>query len=83
MDAVGATPTGSSANCRVVNYYAARVEGNDFIIKPHQQRLEFDTEYYVVIDRDAIVQEDFRVSMVVHGVSRQRLLLHLPGENIM
>ena len=59
MDAVGATPTGSSANCRVVNYYAARVEGNDFIIKPHQQRLEFDTEYYVVIDRDAIVQEDF------------------------
>lgn len=59
MDAVGATPTGSSANCRVVNYYAARVEGKDFIIKPHQQRLDFDTEYYVVIDRDAVIQEDF------------------------
>ena len=53
MDAVGATPTGSSANCRVVNYYAARVEGKDFIIKPHQQRLDFDTVYYVVIDRDS------------------------------
>ena len=42
-----------------MNYYPVRVEGNDFIIKPHQQRLDFDTEYYVVIDREAIGQEDF------------------------
>ena len=59
MDIVGVTPAGSSVSRRVVNYYPARVEGNDFIIKPHQQRLDFDTEYYVVIDRDAIAQEDF------------------------
>ncbi|WP_308756988.1 pectinesterase family protein [uncultured Bacteroides sp.] len=59
MDVIGVTPTGSSVSRRIVNYYAARVEGNSFIIKPHQQRLAFDTEYYVVIDKDAIVQEDF------------------------
>ena len=59
MDIIGVTPKGSSVSRRVVNYYPVRVEENDFIIKPHQQRLDFDTEYYVVIDREAIGQEDF------------------------
>lgn len=59
MDIIGVTPAGSSVSRRVVNYYPARVEGNDFIIKPHQQRLDFDTEYYVVIDREAVAHEDF------------------------
>ncbi len=60
MDIIGVTPTGSSASRRIVNYYPARVEGNKFIIKPHQQRLQYDTEYYVTIDRAAINQEDFQ-----------------------
>ena len=59
MDIIGVTPKSSSVSRRVVNYYPVRVEENDFIIKPHQQRLDFDTEYYVVIDREAIGQEDF------------------------
>lgn len=58
------------------------VEGKGFIIKPHQQRLDFDTEY-VVIDRMLSFKKILQVSMAVHGVSRQRLLLHLPEENIM
>lgn len=59
MDIIGVTPKGSSVSRRVVNYYPARVEGQSFIIKPHQQRLEFDTEYYVIIDRQAINHKDF------------------------
>lgn len=77
------TPKGSSVSRRVVNYYPVRVEENDFIIKPHQQRLDFDTEYYVVIDREAIGQEDFRAFTVVRGLSRQSLLLRLTVRNIM
>lgn len=64
MDIIGVTPTGSSVSRRVVSYYPVRVEGNAIIIKPHQQRMDFDTEYYVVIDKDAIAQEDF---MGVYG----------------
>lgn len=60
MDIIGVTPTGSSVSRRVVNYYPARVEGKEFIIKPHQQRLQPDTEYYVTIDREAVDQTDFR-----------------------
>lgn len=60
MDIIGVTPTGSSVSRRVVNYYPARVEGKEFIIKPHQQRLQPDTEYYVTIDREAVNQTDFR-----------------------
>lgn len=60
MDIIGITPTGSSVSRRVVNYYPVRVEDNDFIIKPHQQRLQYDTEYYVTIDQAAVKQTDFR-----------------------
>ena len=66
-----------------MNYYPVRVEENDFIIKPHQQRLDFDTEYYVVIDREAIGQEDFPGITAVRGLSRQSLLLRLTVRNIM
>ena len=59
MDIIGVTPAGSSVSRRVVNYYPVRVEGNNFIVKPHQHRLDFDTEYYVVVDREAISQKDF------------------------
>lgn len=60
MDIIGVTPTGSSVSRRIVNYYPARVEGNNFIIKPHQQRLQYDTQYYVIVDKAAIKQADFR-----------------------
>lgn len=60
MDIIGVTPKGSSVSRRIVNYYPVRVEGKDFIIKPHQQRLQPDTEYYVTIDQTAIKQTDFR-----------------------
>lgn len=60
MDIIGVTPAGSSVSRRIVNYYPVRVEGNDFIIKPHQQRLQYDTGYYVTIDRSAVKQTDFR-----------------------
>lgn len=88
MDIIGVTPQGSSVSRRVVNYYPARVEGNDFIIKPHQQRLDFDTEYYVVIDKNAIVQEDFagiygrawtfktKAAPVIHGPEYQLKISH-------
>ena len=60
MDIIGVTPTGSSVSRRIVNYYPARVEGNNFIIKPHQQRLQYDTEYYVTIEQAAVKQTDFK-----------------------
>lgn len=60
MDIIGVTPVGSSVSRRIVNYYPARVEGNNFIIKPHQQRLQYDTEYYVTIEQAAVKQADFR-----------------------
>ena len=60
MDIIGVTPTGSSVSRRIVNYYPARVEGNNFIIKPHQQRLQYDTEYYVTIEQTAVKQTDFK-----------------------
>lgn len=60
MDIIGVTPAGSSISRRIVNYYPARVEGNNFIIKPHQQRLQYDTEYYVTIEQAAVKQADFR-----------------------
>lgn len=60
MDIIGVTPAGSSVSRRIVNYYPARVEGNNFIIKPHQQRLQYDTEYYVTIEPAAVKQADFR-----------------------
>lgn len=64
MDIIGVTPSGSSVSRRIVNYYPARVEGNNFIIKPHQQRLQYDTEYYVTIEQTAVKQADFQG---VHG----------------
>lgn len=60
MDIIGVTPTGSSVSRRIVNYYPVRVEGKNFIIKPHQQRLQYDTEYYVTIEQAAVKQTDFR-----------------------
>ena len=60
MDIIGVTPTGSSVSRRIVNYYPARVEGKSFIIKPHQQRLQPDTEYYVTIEQAAVKQTDFK-----------------------
>lgn len=60
MDIIGVTPKGSSVSRRIVNYYPVRVEGKDFIIKPHQQRLQPDTEYYVTIEQAAVKQTDFR-----------------------
>ena len=60
MDIIGVTPTGSSVSRRIVNYYPARVEGKSFIIKPHQQRLQPDPEYYVTFEQAAVKQTDFK-----------------------
>lgn len=60
MDIVGVTPKSAGVNRkRVVNYHPVRVEGNTVIIKPHSQRLQYNTSYYVTIDKTCIDQPDF------------------------
>lgn len=54
MDIVGATESK-----RVVNYHPVYVEGGKLYIKPHSHTLDYDTEYYVTIDRQAISHPDF------------------------
>ena len=59
MDIVGVTPKASTVSRRVVNYEPVRVEDNMVIIKPHSQRLQYNTLYYVTVDKAAIKQEQF------------------------
>lgn len=61
MDIIGVTPKGADRNRKlVVNYHAVQVQGNTIVIKPHSQRLQFGTTYYVTIDREAIRQTGFK-----------------------
>ena len=54
MDVVG-----SSDRRLVVNYEAVRVVGNDIVIKPHSQKLEYGTSYFVTVDKEAVKHADF------------------------
>lgn len=54
MDVVG-----SSDRWLVVNYEAVRVVGNDIVIKPHSQKLEYGASYFVTVDKEAIDHDDF------------------------
>ncbi len=60
MDIIGVTPKASKKNRkRVVNYRPVKIEGNTVIIKPHSQRLAYNTSYYVTVDKEVIKHADF------------------------
>ena len=61
MDIIGQTPKDYTRYDirRVVNYYPVLVDGYDVVIKPHQNKLDYDTKYYVLISSDAISHSDF------------------------
>lgn len=60
VDIIGVTPKAATVNRkRAVGYHAVRVEDKTIVIKPHSQRLQPDTEYYIIVDKTAINQEDF------------------------
>lgn len=44
----------------IVNYHAAKVDGYSVVIKPHSQVLDYESGYYVTIDKDAIVHKSFK-----------------------
>lgn len=44
---------------RAVNYRPVTVEGNDLIIRPHSNKLDYDGTYYVTIDASALSAEGF------------------------
>lgn len=45
---------------RVVNYNPITIEGNTAIIKLHYDCLDYNTKYYVVIDKEVIGHADFK-----------------------
>lgn len=45
---------------RVVNYNPVTIEGNTAVIKLHYDCLDYNTKYYVVIDKGVIGHADFR-----------------------
>lgn len=51
---------GSSDRKLIVNYHAVKVDGNEVIIKPHSRKLDFDTDYFVLIDKEAIQHDGFK-----------------------
>lgn len=59
VDIVGLPTSDNNERVRTVNYYPVTVMGNTVRIKPHYAVLEYDTEYYVIIDEDVIVDYDF------------------------
>ena len=58
MDILEASP-GSTKYYRTVHYTAVRIEGNSVVIKPHCSVLNFNTEYYITIDPEAIEAPGF------------------------
>ncbi len=44
---------------RIVNYEPATIAGNELTIRPHYDVLEYDTDYYVTIDKEAVVAAGF------------------------
>lgn len=57
MDILG---VGNNSNrYRVVNYNPVTIDGNTVIIKPHYNKLEYNTAYYVLIDTRVIKHADF------------------------
>lgn len=51
---------GSSDRKLIVNYHAVKVDGNEVIIKPHSRKLDFGTDYFVLIDKEAIQHDGFK-----------------------
>jgi len=45
---------------RVVNYKPVTVDGNKVVIRPHSNRLDYSSTYYVTIDAAAISAEGFK-----------------------
>ena len=45
---------------RVVNYKPVTVDGNKVIIRPHSNKLDYSSAYYVTIDATAITAEGFK-----------------------
>lgn len=50
----------SLSRWRIVNYEPVTLEGKTVTIKPHSNSLEYDKTYYVTIDKDVIITEDFK-----------------------
>lgn len=44
----------------IVNYHAVKVDGKEVIIKPHSRKLDFGTDYFVLIDKEAIQHDGFK-----------------------
>ncbi|MDU1905321.1 MAG: pectinesterase family protein [Dysgonomonas sp.] len=59
LDIIGLPNQANGNRLRAVNYYPVSISGNTVKIKPHYGVLEYDTEYYVTIDADAVVSEGF------------------------
>ncbi|MDU1890534.1 MAG: pectinesterase family protein [Dysgonomonas sp.] len=59
VDIIGLPSTGNGSRLRAVNYNPVTISGNTVRIKPHYAVLEYDTEYYVTIEANAIVCEGF------------------------
>ena len=51
---------GSSDRKLIVNYHAVKVDGNEVIIKPHSRKLDFGTDYFVLVDKEAIQHDGFK-----------------------
>jgi pectin methylesterase-like acyl-CoA thioesterase len=58
MDILGKTGNNGGRH-RVVNYNPLTIEGNTAIIKLHYDCLDYNTKYYVVIDKGVINHADF------------------------
>lgn len=50
---------GMSDQRLIVNYHPVKVKDNSVVIKPHSQVLDYNTTYYVTIDRNAIIHNHF------------------------
>jgi pectate lyase len=51
IDAIGVP---GSTNVRRVNYQPVRIDGKTLIVKPHNSKLEYGTEYYVAIGNGVV-----------------------------
>lgn len=59
VDLIGLPSSANDNRVRTANYYPVTILGNTVRIKPHYGVLEYDTEYYVTIDKDVIIGNNF------------------------
>ncbi len=50
---------GAETRRRVVNYQPVRIDGNRVVIQLHFDKLEYETEYYILIDSRVVDHPDF------------------------